>query len=117
MDEIVAFTGLNEAIDLPMRTYSSGMKARLHFAIATARIPEILLIDEVLTVGDESFRRLAEERINEVRSAAGSVVLVTHNMNELKRFCDRAMWLEDGKIRELGSANHVAGLYLASAAA
>lgn len=117
MDEIIDFTGLQEAIDLPMRTYSTGMRARLHFAIATARIPAILLIDEVLTVGDEHFRRLAEQRINEVRSAAGSVALVTHNMNEVKRFCDRAVWLEKGRIRNCGSADQVAAAYLASTAA
>ena len=97
-----------------MRTYSSGMRARLRFAIATARIPEILLIDEALTVGDEEFRRLAAERIDDVRSASGSVVLVTHNMNEIRRFCDRVVWLDEGRIRAVGDPAEIVDSYLAA---
>ena len=114
MDEIIDFAGLRADIDRPMRTYSSGMRARLRFAIATARIPEILLIDEALTVGDEEFRRLAAERIDDVRSAAGSVVLVTHNMNEIRRFCDRVAWLHEGRIRAVGDAGEIVDSYLAA---
>ena len=112
MDEIIDFAGLREAIDRPMRTYSSGMRARLRFAIATARIPEILLIDEALTVGDEEFRRLAAERIDDVRSASGSVVLVTHNMNEIQRFCDRVVWLDKGRIRAVGEPSEIVETYV-----
>ena len=114
MDEIIDFTGLRSAIDRPMRTYSSGMQARLRFAIATARIPEILLIDEALTVGDEEFRLRSAQRIDEVRSAAGSVVLVTHNMSEIERFCDRVAWLDDGRLRALGEPGAVVDAYLAA---
>ena len=116
MDEIIDFAGLRAAIDRPMRTYSAGMRARLSFAIATARIPEILLIDEALTVGDEEFRRLAAERIDEVRSAAGSVVLVTHNMSEIERFCDRVAWLDEGQLRAVGEPSEVVSAYVAASA-
>ncbi|WP_419922415.1 ABC transporter ATP-binding protein [Candidatus Poriferisodalis sp.] len=114
MDEIIDFAGLRAAIDRPMRTYSSGMRARLRFAIATARIPEILLIDEALTVGDEEFRRLAAERIDDVRSASGSVVLVTHNMNEIQRFCDRVAWLDKGRLRAVGEPAEIVEAYVAT---
>ncbi len=114
MDEIIDFAGLRGAIDRPMRTYSSGMRARLRFAIATARIPEILLIDEALTVGDEEFRRLAAERIDDVRSASGSVVLVTHNMNEIQRFCDRVAWLDEGRLRAVGEPSQIVEAYVAA---
>lgn len=115
-DEIIDFSGLRDAIDRPMRTYSSGMRARLHFAIATARIPDILLIDEALAVGDEDFRRRSAQRIDEIRSAAGSVVLGTHVMDEIERHCDRVAWLDDGVLRALGEPGEVVAAYLASTA-
>ena len=114
MDEIIDFAGLRDAIDRPMRTYSSGMRARLNFAIATARIPEILLIDEALAVGDEDFRMRSAKRIDEVRAAAGSVVLVSHNMAEIERSCNRAAWLDDGVLRVVGDPDEVVSAYLAS---
>lgn len=115
MDEIIDFAGVRESIDLPMRTYSSGMRARLHFAIATAQIPEILLIDEALTVGDEDFRRRAAERMDDVCSAAGSVVLVSHNMSEVERFCDRVAWLDSGRLRAVGEPDKIVEMYVGSA--
>ena len=114
MDTIIDFAGLRDAIDRPMRTYSSGMRARLNFAIATARIPEILLIDEALAVGDEGFRARSAERMNDVRAAAGSVVLVSHNMAEIERSCDRVAWLDGGALRSVGEPATVVGAYLAS---
>lgn len=114
MDEIIDFAGVREAIDRPMRTYSAGMRARLHFAIATARIPEILLIDEALTVGDEEFRRRAAERMDDVCGAAGSVVLVSHNMSEVERFCDRVAWLDDGLIRAVGEPAEIVEIYVST---
>lgn len=114
-DEIIDFSGLQDAIDRPMRTYSSGMRARLHFAIATARIPDILLIDEALSVGDEEFRRRGAQRIREIRAAAGSVVLVTHIMSEIERHCDRVAWLDDGVLKAVGEPSEVVADYLASA--
>ena len=116
-DDIIDFAGLRPAIDRPMGTYSSGMRARLHFAIATARIPEILLIDEALAVGDEEFRGRSAERINEIRAATGSVVLVTHNTAELERLCDRVAWLDDGVLNAVGDPSEVVGAYRAASAA
>ena len=116
MDEIIDFAGVRDAIDRPMRTYSSGMRARLRFAIATSRIPEILLIDEALSVGDEGFRQLAAQRMDEVRAAAGSVVIVTHNMNEVLRFCDRVAWLEAGRLQTVGETGEVVDAYVQRAA-
>lgn len=116
MDEIIDFAGLRAAIDRPLRTYSSGMRARLNFAIATARIPDILLIDEALSVGDQGFRARSAERIDEVRSAAGSVVLVSHNMAEIEESCDRVAWLDDGVLKTVGEPGEVVAAYLASTA-
>ena len=113
-DEIIDFAGLRDSIDLPMRTYSSGMRARLHFAIATARLPEILLIDEALAVGDEEFRSRSAQRIGELTDASGSVVLVTHNMGEARRTCDRVAWLDAGVLRTVGDPDEVVDAYLAS---
>lgn len=117
MDDIIDFAGLRHAIDRPMGTYSSGMRARLNFAIATARIPEILLIDEVLAVGDEEFRARSSQRIDEVRAAAGSVVVVTHNMSEIERSCDRVAWLDAGVLKAVGEPAEVVAAYLSSCAA
>lgn len=113
-DEIIDFAGLRESIDLPMRTYSSGMKARLNFAIATAATPEILLIDEALAVGDEDFRRRSQQRIDEIRGNAGSVVLVSHNLNEIAQGCDRVVWLEQGELRMVGGSDEVVAAYIES---
>lgn len=113
MDEIIDFSGLRESIDLPMRTYSQGMRARLHFAIATVKVPEILLIDEALAVGDEQFLQRSTQRLNQVRASAGAVVLVTHRMAQVKKLCDRVAWLDSGKLRAVGDPSEVVAAYLA----
>lgn len=110
-DEIVAFAGLEEFIDLPMKAYSSGMKARLHFAISTAVSPEILLIDEALAVGDQQFKEKCLARIRELRSRAGTVFLVTHNHQEVRTSCTRAIWMEHGVIQADGKPDEVVDLY------
>lgn len=114
VEEIIDFSGLREAIDLPLRTYSSGMKARLHFAIATSVIPEILLVDEALAVGDEDFHRRSDKRIEALRSKAGTIFLVTHSLNQVKETCSRAIWLEDGRLQEDGDPPKVIKAYKAS---
>lgn len=114
LDEIADFAGLGDFLDLPMRTYSSGMRARLLFAIATVRIPEVLLIDEALAVGDQQFRNRSRRRIDEIRASAGSVVLVTHDLNEVTDGCDRAIWLDAGVIRDQGDPAEVAAAYESS---
>jgi ABC-type polysaccharide/polyol phosphate transport system ATPase subunit len=114
LDDVVEFTDLGPSIDLPMETYSSGMRARLHFAIATALTPEILLVDEALAVGDQAFREKSARRLEEHRSAAGTVLLVSHNLSEIRRSCDRVVWLEQGRIVLDGPTDEVLGAYEAS---
>ena len=110
-DRIVKFAELQDSIDLPMRTYSSGMRARLRFAIATAVTPDILLIDEALAVGDRKFRRKSLRRVRRLVDAAGAVVMVTHNLNEVRGTCNRAIWLEGGSICADGPPDEVIDAY------
>lgn len=114
-DDIAAFTELGEALDRPLRTYSSGMRARLHFAIATAVKPRILFIDEALAVGDRHFRRKARERLEGIVSRAGSMMLVTHSTNEIREQCNRALWIEQGELRADGTVDDVLEEYEAYA--
>ena len=107
MDDVIAFAELDDFIDLPMDTYSSGMRARLHFAIATAVAPEILLIDEALAVGDRHFREKSARRLDEHRSKAGTMLLVSHNLGEIRRSCQRAIWIEQGVVKADGPTEAV----------
>jgi teichoic acid transport system ATP-binding protein len=111
MEEIIEFTELGEAIDRPLRTYSSGMRARLHFAVSTAVQPEILLIDEALAVGDRQFREKSRERIEEMLAAAGTLLLVSHSMDEVVRVCRRGLWIEKGVLRADGPVADVIAEY------
>jgi ABC-type polysaccharide/polyol phosphate transport system ATPase subunit len=95
---IVVFSGIGEFIDQPLRTYSSGMRARLAFSIASHLSPEVLLIDEVLAVGDSSFREKSKQRILEMVKGDATVVIVSHNAVILREICDRVMCIENGKI-------------------
>lgn len=110
-DAICEFAGIGEFVHLPMSTYSSGMAARLRFAIAAARAPDILLIDEALATGDARFRRRSEKRILELREQAGTVFLVAHGLGIIRQTCTRAIWLEDGKIVLDGDAEAVVDAY------
>jgi teichoic acid transport system ATP-binding protein len=110
-DAICEFAGIGEFVHLPMDTYSSGMGARLRFAIAAARAPEILLIDEALATGDAEFRRRSERRILELREHAGTVFLVSHGLGIIRETCNRAIWLEEGKIVADGEAEEVVAAY------
>jgi teichoic acid transport system ATP-binding protein len=108
--EIIDFSGVNERGDfasLPMRAYSSGMAARLRFAIAAAKRHDVLLIDEALATGDARFRRRSEERIQELRAAAGTVFLVSHSIGSIRDTCERTIWLEAGLIRADGPTDDV----------
>lgn len=95
-EEIVKFAELEEFIDLPMRTYSSGMAARLKFAIAASKKHDILIIDEALAVGDAKFRKRSEAKIRDIRDGAGTIFNVSHSMNSIKETCDRCIWIEKG---------------------
>lgn len=97
-DDIIEFADLGDFIDLPMRTYSAGMKMRLGFAIATAVEPEILLIDEVFGAGDAAFRERAKARMASLMDRAGVMVLATHSEGVISNFCNRLLWLDGGKV-------------------
>jgi len=108
---IVDFAGLHEFIDAPLHTYSSGMVARLAFAVATDVQPDILIIDEVLAVGDAEFRERSEQRIAELRRAGTTILIVSHNSAALRRTCDRVGWLAYGRLQMLGDVAEVIGAY------
>ncbi|MGY0018127.1 ABC transporter ATP-binding protein [Streptomyces sp. YJ-C3] len=113
-DEIVDFSGINEKgdfITLPMRTYSSGMAARLRFSIAAAKDHDVLLIDEALATGDRSFQKRSEQRIRELRKRAGTVFLVSHSNKSIRDTCDRVLWLERGELRMDGPTEEVLKAY------
>jgi energy-coupling factor transporter ATP-binding protein EcfA2 len=95
---IVDFSGVGEFIELPMKTYSSGMGSRLRFAIAASKSHDVLLVDEALATGDAEFRVKSHARISELRREAGTVFLVAHNLEEIEQTCNRVIWLEKGKI-------------------
>jgi ABC-2 type transport system ATP-binding protein/lipopolysaccharide transport system ATP-binding protein len=97
-DQIVEFSELHQFIDASIRTYSSGMYARLGFAVATAHVPDILLVDEILSVGDGEFQQKCFARINEFRNLGSTIVMVSHNMDQIGKMCQRVAWLNKGKI-------------------
>jgi ABC-2 type transport system ATP-binding protein/lipopolysaccharide transport system ATP-binding protein len=113
MDRIVDFAGLGQFIDSPVKIYSSGMFVRLGFAVAVSLDPEILMVDEVIAVGDEEFQRKCFDHLFELRKRGTTIVLVTHSLGLIRDICDQAAWLEHGVIRELGSAREVADAYIA----
>ena len=114
LDEIVDFSEIGDAIDDPVRTYSTGMRARLSFATALKADPEVVLIDELLGVGDRSFQRKSSEAMKEKISSDKTVVLVSHNDALIREVCDRLIWIEGGIIRAEGSVDNVREKYLES---
>ena len=109
--EIIEFAELGAFIDSPLRTYSSGMAARLGFAVATTWIPEILILDEVLSVGDEAFRHKCEHRMRQFRDQGTTTLLVTHDSKTVETLCSRAVWLEHGQVKAQGPSDEVVSLY------
>src|SRR5437660_2445556 len=114
-DDILAFSELGEAIDNPVKNYSSGMYMRLAFAIAVQVDPDVLLVDEVLAVGDEAFQRKCYARMAEFRQGRRTVVLVSHDLDAIRRFCDRALWLDHGRLAADGDPRTVTDQYLRTA--
>ena len=114
LPEIVAFSELEASIDQPVKHYSTGMKARLGFAVASAVEPEILLLDEVLTVGDSAFQRKCEGRISELVKKAKAVVIASHDIPFVEKNCDAVLWLEGGRAAAFGPPSEVCRAYLAS---
>ncbi|MBN1072377.1 ABC transporter ATP-binding protein [Clostridium botulinum] len=111
INEITNFAELKEFIDTPIKNYSSGMKARLGFAIATVSIPEILIVDEVLSVGDGRFRKKSEERMLDLIKSDATVLFVSHSLAQIRRLCTKVVWLEKGEIKMSGSAKEVCDAY------
>src|SRR5688572_5197859 len=111
-DEIVEFAEMQEFIDAPVKTYSSGMYMRLGFAVAVHVDPEVLLVDEVLAVGDQGFTHKCLDKFGEFKRRGKTILLVTHSLNLVERFCDEALWLDSGKVRGSGDPKRVVGAYL-----
>lgn len=110
-DEIVEFSGLEKFINVPLKNYSSGMKSRLGFAIATIVEPDILILDEVLSVGDAKFRKKSENKVMEMFDRGVTVLFVSHNTSQVLRICNKAILLEHGKIIASGEAKDVCKIY------
>jgi ABC-type polysaccharide/polyol phosphate transport system ATPase subunit len=110
-DEIVAFAELEEFMDLPMRTYSSGMYGRLAFSVAVNMDPDILLIDEALSVGDARFRRKSFEKMRELCGQARTIVLVSHALGSIRELCDEAIWMHNGELTSWGEPDEVIEAY------
>jgi ABC-2 type transport system ATP-binding protein len=106
-DQIVDFSELTSFIDAPIRTYSSGMTARLGFSVATAHDPGILIVDEILSVGDEAFQQKSSAKIREFRDSGATILLVSHNSVAITTMCERAAWLDHGHLRMIGSPGEV----------
>ena len=116
LDDIIEFSELGEHIDNPVRTYSSGMYMRLAFSVAINVDAEILLIDEILAVGDQHFQDKCIAKMKKLRDEGKTMVFVTHSMGVVKEFCNRAIWLSDGKVRMDGNVDEVADAYLEATA-
>lgn len=112
MDEIVVFSELGEFVDQPIRIYSTGMLARLGFSVVANIDPEIMLIDEILAVGDMSFQEKCLNRMMAFKKSGVTMVLVSHAMEDIERLCDRVAWIEDHRIKKLGNAREVVESYL-----
>lgn len=112
--DIVDFAAIGEFIDLPMSTYSAGMGARLRFAIASSAAHRILLIDEALATGDAVFQRKSQDRIDELRATAGTVFVVSHSLGIVRESCERALWLDQGRLRMDGPSREVVDAYEAA---
>lgn len=112
IDEIIRFSELEEFIENPVRTYSSGMYMRLAFSVAINVNPEILLIDEILSVGDSNFQKKCYDKIEGFKNSGATIVIVTHDLGTLEKICDRVVWLDKGQIVQQGNADYVIDLYM-----
>lgn len=110
-DEIVAFSELGRFIDMPIRNYSSGMMARLAFSVASVVNPEILIVDEILAVGDAAFQEKSRARMMEMMGGGTTVLFVSHSMEQIRQMCSRCVWLEHGTVKMVGQAQEVCDAY------
>ncbi len=113
-DEIVAFSELEEFINIPVRNYSSGMVMRLAFSIASMVDPDILIVDEILAVGDAAFQEKSYARMTELMSHGTTVLLVSHNIDQIRKLCDRVIWLDHGRIVAIGETEEICTQYMKS---
>ena len=111
-DEIVEFAEIKEFIDMPIRNYSSGMMARLAFSIASVVQPEILIVDEILAVGDVKFREKSYKRMLELMTGGATVLFVSHDIEKIKEMCDHVIWLDHGHVKQYGTAKEVCTAYI-----
>ncbi|HHL0109027.1 TPA: ABC transporter ATP-binding protein, partial [Escherichia coli] len=111
MDRIIEFSELGDFIDEPIRVYSSGMLAKLGFSVISQVEPDILIIDEVLAVGDISFQAKCIQTIRDFKNKGVTILFVSHNMSDVEKICDRVVWIENHKLREIGSAERIIELY------
>src|SRR5690606_32651483 len=116
LDEIVAFAGLEQFIDMPVKHYSSGMYMRLGFAVATSVDPDVLVTDEILAVGDYAFQRRCFDRVRRLRKEGVTVVLVSHSLGVVRGMCDQVLWLDKGRVRMCGPSPEVVDAYETEAA-
>lgn len=110
-DEIVAFSGLYDFLDVPVRNYSSGMVMRLAFSIASMVEPDVLIVDEILAVGDARFQEKSYARMLELMHRGTTVLLVSHDLGQIRRLCDRVLWLDGGRVRRIGNTQEVCDAY------
>lgn len=115
MDEIIEFSELGEYIDVPIKNYSSGMISKLGFSIAALSDPDILIIDEILGVGDVNFRKKSNDKIKSLMESGTTVLLVSHSIPEIRAICDKAIWIDDGELKEFGEVNKICDDYLRDA--
>lgn len=113
-EEIVAFSELGDFINVPIRNYSSGMVMRLGFSIATIVVPEVLIVDEILSVGDEHFKRKSGEKMQSLMNGETTVLFVSHDILQVRQLCNRVLWLEKGEIKLIGDSMEVCDAYLDS---
>lgn len=110
-DEIVSFSELGRFIDVPIRNYSSGMLARLAFSVASVVVPEILIVDEILSVGDADFQQKSRARMMELMGGGTTVLFVSHSLEQIREMCKRVVWLEQGQVKMIGTADEVCNVY------
>ena len=116
LQEIIDYSELGQFIEMPLKTYSSGMLARLAFSVATVVKPDVLIVDEILAVGDERFQRKSHARMMELMSGGTTVLFVSHSLPQIRQMCDHVVWLDHGKVRAFGPTDEVCDQYAADMA-
>jgi ABC-2 type transport system ATP-binding protein len=110
-DSILEYSELGEFINMPLKTYSSGMLARLAFSVATMVKPDVLIVDEILAVGDEHFQKKSHERMMELMSGGTTVLFVSHNISQIRSMCQHVVWLDHGQVKMMGEAADICDRY------